>query len=265
MAVCVSAKLMKRVGEFLSDFIRKHYGFLAPSQVQELRDFRTEVEDKFYPCHVQMSPFPPYEVAPPPKRGAPKKEKKTETDLSSLSSLSSFKSSPTKTKRTDSISSISSLDAEKLVSIYKDDSSVSSVPPPNRKRERSDSADYAPPKKTHRKSKRKADQPTRQRRRAEVAQERIATVMQMLAPDGPNQSTFEDGVIIRKALDWDQKLIPGLLVTDSGDFYVKSTHGSLGTIVYQSMPNVKDRYVFCNSKRYKCSAVVIRTFLKLRR
>ena len=91
----------------------------------------------------------------------------------------------------------------------------------------------------------------------------MAIVASMLSLEGPAQCVFEDGVIIRKAVDWSKNLIPGLLVTDAGEFYVKSTHGTLGSFIYQSVMTKKDRYVFCNSQRYKCPAVIVKTFVKL--
>ena len=265
----MSARLMKRVGDFLGDFIRKHYGFLAPCQVEELRAFRTEVEDKYYPCHVRINPFPPHEIIPPPTRGAPKKKK---AEVSSDSSVASYESVKKKTtskpssRRSDSISSISDLESvaiDKLVSMYKEDSSVSSVLPSRIKRERSLSDDYKPYKKTKTASKRKSDSPVKLRKRIEVAPERVTVVTDMLSPGGPGQHTFEDGVIIRKALDWNKNTIPGLLVTDAGEFYVKTVHATLGPMIYQSTMTKKDKYIFCNAQRYKCAAVVVRTFVKL--
>ena len=162
-----------------------------------------------------------------------------------------------------SISDLESVAIDKLVSIYKDDSSVSSVRPSNTKRERSLSADYKPHKKTQRVSKRKPDTPIKLRKRLEIATERVTIVTDMLSAGGPSQHTFEDGVIIRKALDWNKNLIPGLLVTDAGEFYVKTVHATLGPMIYQSTMTKKDKYIFCNSQRYKCAAVVVRTFVKL--
>ena len=48
----------------------------------------------------------------------------------------------------------------------------------------------------------------------------------MFAAEGPSQAVFGDGTIIRKAVDWNKNLIPGLLVTGAGEFYVKTTHWS---------------------------------------
>ena len=52
----------------------------------------------------------------------------------------------------------------------------------------------------------------------------------MLLTEGPTKCVFEDGVI-RNAVDWSKNLIPVLLVTDAGEFYIKSTHGALGSFI----------------------------------
>ena len=73
--------------------------------------------------------------------------------------------------------------------------------------------------KRQKKKKHSSDRPRpRHRRRVEVTPDRVALLTSMLTPEGPNQSTFEDGVMVRKALDWNKKSIPGLLVTDAGGF-----------------------------------------------
>ena len=48
--VCNADRLVQRVTVFISEFIRGTYGFLTPQHVEQLRNFRNEVEDNFPSC-----------------------------------------------------------------------------------------------------------------------------------------------------------------------------------------------------------------------
>ena len=48
--ICNANQLVQRVSVFVSEFIRKTYGFLTPDHVTERRNFRNEVEDNYPGC-----------------------------------------------------------------------------------------------------------------------------------------------------------------------------------------------------------------------
>ena len=50
--MCNTNRLVQRVGVFVSEFVRKTYGFLTPDHVAELRALRNKVEDNYPACAV---------------------------------------------------------------------------------------------------------------------------------------------------------------------------------------------------------------------
>ena len=55
--MCIADTLAQRVSVFVTDFLRKTYGFLAPDYVTELRTLRNKVEDNYPVCGLITTPW----------------------------------------------------------------------------------------------------------------------------------------------------------------------------------------------------------------
>ena len=70
-------RLVQRVSVFVTDFVRKTYGFLTPDYVTELRSFRNEIEDNYQACPLVTKPWNDQKKRAPDTDS----EIETETDL----------------------------------------------------------------------------------------------------------------------------------------------------------------------------------------
>ena len=102
-------------------------------------------------------------------------------------------------------------------------------------------------------------------RRIQVPFTLYSTIKEMFYILGPRQVTIEEktgkSALVRKALDWDGKVIPNLLVTDAGRFFIKYDERGPGVIV-EFMPTINNRSVNIHGGKLKCAAVVYRTFTR---
>ena len=55
--ICNTNRLVQRLSVFVTEFIRKTYGFLTPDHVTELRNLRNEIEDNFPACPLVTAPW----------------------------------------------------------------------------------------------------------------------------------------------------------------------------------------------------------------
>ena len=55
--ICNTNRLVQRLSVFVTEFIRKTYGFLTPDHVSELRNLRNEIEDNFPACSMVTAPW----------------------------------------------------------------------------------------------------------------------------------------------------------------------------------------------------------------
>ena len=87
----------------------------------------------------------------------------------------------------------------------------------------------------------------------------------MFYPTGPHQIYLQekDGTqtIVRKALDWDGKIILTVLVTETGRFFVRNDDRVPGC-VSEDLPSLHNRSVNINGGKLRCGALVYRTFVK---
>ena len=51
---CTAVRVLKRVTNFVSDFIRVHKSSLDKRMMDDLRNFRDEMEDEYSPCYVAV-------------------------------------------------------------------------------------------------------------------------------------------------------------------------------------------------------------------
>ena len=67
--------------------------------------------------------------------------------------------------------------------------------------------------------------------------------------------------IVRRALDWEGNVIPNLLCTDTGRFFIKYDERGPGVVV-EFMPTIKNRSVNIHGGKLRCTALVYRTFTR---
>ena len=90
-------------------------------------------------------------------------------------------------------------------------------------------------------------------------------IKEMFYPTGPRQVVIQEkkakSNIVRRALDWDGKLTPNLLVTDSGRFFIK--HDESGpSVVVEFMPTSNNRSVNIYGGKLRCAALAYRPFTR---
>ena len=90
-------------------------------------------------------------------------------------------------------------------------------------------------------------------------------IKEMFYSTGPKQVYLKDKhgrrTIVRRALDWEGRVISDLLCTDNGRFFIKYQERGAGVVV-EFMPTVKNRSVNIHDGKLRCAALVYRTFTK---
>ena len=89
-------------------------------------------------------------------------------------------------------------------------------------------------------------------------------IKEMFYPSGPRQVYLEEKqgkqAIVRRALDWDGTIIPNLLATDIGRFFIKYEERGPGVAV-EFFPTAGNRSVSIHCKEIRCAATVLSTEL----
>ena len=102
-------------------------------------------------------------------------------------------------------------------------------------------------------------------RRVQVPFNLYSAIKEMFYVLGPRQVTIEQKTgkqaLVRRALDWDGKIISNLFVTDTGRFFIKYDERGPGVIV-DFMPTINNRSVNTHGGKLRCAAVVYRTFTR---
>ena len=87
----------------------------------------------------------------------------------------------------------------------------------------------------------------------------------MFYPSGPRHVYLEEKqgkqATVRRALNWDGTIIPNLLATDTGRFFIKYEERGPGVAV-EFFPTAGNRIVSIHCKKIRCVAIIYRTFVR---
>ena len=173
--VCNANRLVQRVSVFVTEFVRKTYGFLTPDHVAELRSFRNEVEDNYPACAISSTLWK--DDRKPPAHADTNSDYETELDTP----IKSF-TPQTKKRERESSSDVE----EESQSIYKDYSSTETEAKKSVDSEWTGSPSDEGYDSDHNRPKQWKP------RRAQVSFQLYTKIREMFYPSGPRQVYIEE-------------------------------------------------------------------------